>query len=69
VHRLKRNIVAKINNLVIQFNGLIKEGSSKTNKSEQAMNELILKNKSMQDDCKEIMQSIDDTKSMSDEIL
>ena len=33
------------------------------------MNELILKNKSMQDDCNEIMQSIDDTKQLSDEIL
>jgi hypothetical protein len=47
VHRMKRNIVSRINNLVIQFNQLIKDGSSKSNKTEQTMNELILKNKTM----------------------
>jgi hypothetical protein len=29
VHRLKRTIVSRINTLVIQFNQLIKDGSSK----------------------------------------
>jgi hypothetical protein len=56
VHRLKRNIVSRINTLVIQFNQLIKEGSNnKSNKTESAMNDLILKNKNIQDDCSEIM--------------
>jgi putative heme iron utilization protein len=32
------------------------------------MNDLILKNKNIQDDCSEIMQIIDETKQMSDEI-
>ena len=69
VHRLKRNIVSGINNLVIQFNQLIKDGSSKSNKTEQTMNELIQKNKSMQEQCLQIMESIDETKQTSDEIL
>ena len=47
IHRMKRNIVSRINNLVIQFNQLIKDGSSKSNKTEQTINELILKNKSI----------------------
>jgi hypothetical protein len=68
VHRQKRNIVSRINTLVIQFNQLIKDGSSKSNKTEQTMNELILKNKNIQDDCNETMQLIDETKQMSDEI-
>jgi hypothetical protein len=41
IHRLKRNIVAKINSLVIKFNQLIKEGANKQGKSDQSMNDMI----------------------------
>lgn len=51
------------------FNQLIKDGSSKSNKTEQSMNELIEKNKTMQKECNDIMQKLDDTKQTADEIL
>lgn len=64
IQKLKKSIIGSINKLVNQFNEnnkLLKE-SSKQVKTEEALNVLITKNKSIQNDCTEIHSKIDEGK-------
>ena len=71
MHRLKRNIIERVNNLVVKFNEnnkTIKDNSGKQPKNEQLYSEFIEKNKLIQEDCQSIQQAINDTKAKAAKI-
>ena len=67
---MKKDIINKINSLVNQFNEnnkMIKD-QNKQVKTEQVLNDLIQRNRVIQNDCNDITRSIGNAKETNDEI-